>query len=136
MTLESLNIAVAVPEMFLLAMACLVLVVDVYLPEENRNFSYDSDSEKLLDKLTATASNENYDFAAEIAQMETKIKNSKRDAVREYKEAIVDLIEKEMAGRYYYQKGKIKMRLKNDQEIEDAIKLLREEEEYKSLLKG
>ncbi|MCG6939548.1 MAG: NADH-quinone oxidoreductase subunit NuoN [Gammaproteobacteria bacterium] len=40
MTFESLNIAVALPEVFLLAMACLVLVVDVYLPDEKRNFSY------------------------------------------------------------------------------------------------
>jgi NADH-quinone oxidoreductase subunit N len=40
MTLESLNIAIALPEIFLLTMACLVLVVDVYLPQEKRNFSY------------------------------------------------------------------------------------------------
>ncbi len=40
MTLESLNIAIALPEIFLLTMACLILVVDVYLPQERRNFTY------------------------------------------------------------------------------------------------
>jgi NADH-quinone oxidoreductase subunit N len=40
MTLESLNIAIALPEIFLLVMACLVLVVDVYLPSDKRNLSY------------------------------------------------------------------------------------------------
>lgn len=40
MTLESLNIAIAIPEIFLLSMACLVLVVDVYLPQSKRNFTY------------------------------------------------------------------------------------------------
>jgi NADH-quinone oxidoreductase subunit N len=40
MTLESLNIAIALPEVFLLSMACLVLVIDVYLPNEKRNFTY------------------------------------------------------------------------------------------------
>ena len=40
MTFESLNIAIAIPEVFLLTMACLVLVVDVYLPKEKRNFTY------------------------------------------------------------------------------------------------
>ena len=40
MTLESLNIAIAMPEIFLLIAACLVLVVDVYLPEKRRNVSY------------------------------------------------------------------------------------------------
>lgn len=103
---------------------------------ESRDFSYDSNSEKLLEKLSATASTESYDFTAEIARMETQIKNSKRDAVRQQQEAIVDLIEKEMAGRYYYQKGRVKMRLKNDQEIKDAIELLRDQNKYKRLLEG
>ena len=40
MTFESLNIAIALPEVFLLAMACLVLLVDVYLPQEKRNLTY------------------------------------------------------------------------------------------------
>ncbi len=40
MTFESLNTAIALPEIFLLCMACVVLVVDVFLPEDKRNFSY------------------------------------------------------------------------------------------------
>lgn len=40
MTLESLNSVAAMPEIFLLIMACLILVVDVLLPAEKRNFSY------------------------------------------------------------------------------------------------
>lgn len=40
MTFESLNIAIALPEVFLMTMACLILVVDVYLPQEKRNLSY------------------------------------------------------------------------------------------------
>ena len=40
MTLESLNAAIALPEIFLMSMACLILVVDVYLPQDKRNFTY------------------------------------------------------------------------------------------------
>jgi NADH-quinone oxidoreductase subunit N len=40
MTFESLNIAIALPEVFLLAMACLVLVIDVFLSQQQRNFTY------------------------------------------------------------------------------------------------
>jgi NADH-quinone oxidoreductase subunit N len=40
MTFESLNTAIALPEIFLLTMACLVLVVDVFLPKAKRNFTY------------------------------------------------------------------------------------------------
>ena len=40
MTLEMLNYTVAWPEIFLLIMACVVLVVDVYLKDEERNATY------------------------------------------------------------------------------------------------
>ncbi|RDH81181.1 MAG: NADH-quinone oxidoreductase subunit NuoN [endosymbiont of Galathealinum brachiosum] len=40
MTLEMLNLSIAMPEMFLLALACTVLVVDVYLKDDQRNITY------------------------------------------------------------------------------------------------
>ncbi len=40
MTLESLNYLTASPEIFLLAMACLVLVVDAFISDDKRDFSY------------------------------------------------------------------------------------------------
>ncbi len=40
MTLEMLNYNVALPEIFLLAMACIVLLVDVYLKDEQRKVTY------------------------------------------------------------------------------------------------
>jgi len=46
MTLDSLNIAAGWPEIFLLAMACVVLVVDVFIHQKNRNITY------LLSQLT------------------------------------------------------------------------------------
>lgn len=46
MTLEMLNYTVAWPEIFLLSMTCLVLVVDVFLKQEQRNLTF------LLSELT------------------------------------------------------------------------------------
>ncbi len=40
MTLEMLNLSIAIPELFLLALACTVLLVDVYLKDESRNITY------------------------------------------------------------------------------------------------
>lgn len=40
MTLESLNIVIALPEIFLLTMACLILVVDAFLPKNKKNLTY------------------------------------------------------------------------------------------------
>ena len=46
MTLDALNIAITWPEIFLLVMACVVLVVDVFIEDNRRNLSY------LLSQLT------------------------------------------------------------------------------------
>ncbi|VAW63637.1 NADH-ubiquinone oxidoreductase chain N [hydrothermal vent metagenome] len=40
MTLDMLNLSIATPEIFLLAVACTVLVVDAYLSDERRNVTY------------------------------------------------------------------------------------------------
>ncbi|MDH5611605.1 MAG: NADH-quinone oxidoreductase subunit NuoN [Gammaproteobacteria bacterium] len=40
MTLEALNYLTAWPEIFLLTMACIVLVVDVFISDDKRDFSY------------------------------------------------------------------------------------------------
>jgi NADH-quinone oxidoreductase subunit N len=49
MTLESLNSIITLPEIFLLCMACAILVIDVFLREEQRNVSY------VLSQLTLLA---------------------------------------------------------------------------------
>ena len=49
MTLDALNYAIAWPEIFLLTMACVILVVDVFLEDERRNLTY------LLSQITLLA---------------------------------------------------------------------------------
>lgn len=58
MTFESLNIAIALPEIFLLSMACLILVIDVFLPQERRNFTYVLSQLSLLIALALVLSNQ------------------------------------------------------------------------------
>ncbi len=57
MTFESLNFAVAIPEAFLLGMACLILVVDVFLPAERRNLTYVLSQLTLIVTLALVISN-------------------------------------------------------------------------------
>jgi carboxyl-terminal processing protease len=56
--------------------------------------------------------------------------------LEQHQEAIINEIEREIVSRYYYQKGKIQMGLKNDQEIKDAISILRDQKRYNDLLKN
>lgn len=102
-----------------------------------KNFQYDSESEKLLKKLKEEAVKDKYatTIDAELKAIETKIKSDKKNDLLKHKDEIIDEIEREIIARYYYEKGKIKIALRNDIEIQEAIKLLEDAPRYKSLLK-
>ncbi len=59
MTVEMLNYTIAWPEIFLLSMACIVLVVDVFLPDERRNVTYVLSQLSLLITLLIVAGSSN-----------------------------------------------------------------------------
>lgn len=99
-----------------------------------RSFEYDSESEKLLKKLKMESEKEGFLLASDIDVLEKKIEGAKEDELKKYKEVIIDTIEKEIAGRYYYQIGKIKMGLRNDEEIKESVKLFDDLDRYNELL--
>jgi len=102
---------------------------------ESRNFSYETESEKILREFRQKAGDDGYQIGSEIAALEQKIQQAKRNAITGYKSIILDLIEREIAGRYYYKTGKIKMTLRNDSEVTEAKKILLDQARYKSILK-
>ncbi len=102
-----------------------------------KNFSYDSESEKLLKKLKEEAAKEKYSEAidTDLKTIESKIKTDKKNDLIKHKEEIIDEIERQVVARFYFEKGQIKIGLRNDKEISEAIKLLDDQTRYKSLLK-
>jgi carboxyl-terminal processing protease len=102
---------------------------------ESREFKYETDSEKLLVEFKDKAAKDGYKLDSEITALEQNIRNAKKTAIAGYKTTILDLIEREIAGRYYYKTGKIKMTLRNDSEVTEAKKVLLDEAKYKSILK-
>ena len=100
-----------------------------------RNFQYDSESEKLIKKLREEAKKEKYAaIESELMAIESKVLADKKNDVQKHKAEIVHEIENEIISRYYFEKGMIKMNLRNDAEIESAIKLLNDPMKYKALL--
>lgn len=104
---------------------------------EEKQYHYETDSERLLARLKQKSEEESYlgKIQSELTAIENKILSEKKNDLAKYKEVIVDLIEKDIASRYYYQKGRIQVSLKNDQEIKEAISILGDEAKYKNLLK-
>lgn len=101
-------------------------------------FTYQTESEKRLEALQSAAQEEGYstqlssDFAATLQ----KIKAAKADDLVKYKTTIKDLLEREIAKRYYYEEGKIQLGLKNDEEVKTAIAVLKDSDRYRRILSG
>ena len=93
---------------------------------QDKNFDYESASEKKLRELRDLAAKENPGLSADIAAMDNKIKAEKKGALQRNKAKIIDQIEQEIVGRYFFQRGKVRKRLKNDPEVEAAVLLLKD----------
>lgn len=100
------------------------------------DFSYRSDAEKMLEKLSTQATEEEVNLTNEIKTLQQKIDAAQASELTTHRDVIIRLIEKEIAGRYYYQRGKVQIGLRNDPEVKEAIRLLNDGTRYQQLLSG
>ena len=105
---------------------------------EKRNFEYSTGTEKALKKLKVAAGEEEYDtdLAPSFADIQNRIKEAKKKDVYRFQTEVTDQIEKEIVSRFYYEKGKIQIGLRNDVEVKEAIDILNDQSKYNSLLKN
>ncbi len=103
---------------------------------QGRNFEYTTASEQKLEELRVVAANEDYALGNDIKALENKIKADKKGELTKNKARILHEIEQEIVGRYYYQRGKVRKSLKNDPEVDEAVKLLNDPTRYKAILAG
>ena len=64
-----------------------------------------------------------------------KFKPSKERDLAKFKDEVKELLEDEIIGRYYYQKGRIEHSLLDDPFILESVKILNDSDRYKSILK-
>ena len=98
------------------------------------NFEYKTASEKSLEALKADTEADNLEVQNQIKAIETSINKQKTAAIERNKMTIIDLIEKEVANKYGYQRGRTQMNLRNDKEVEFAIEVLMDTERYNKVL--
>ncbi len=99
-----------------------------------RDFSYDSEAEGMLAELQEQAAEEGIDISADIQALQRSIDAAQDNELAQYRDDLIDMIEKEIAGRYFYQRGKVQMGLRNDVEIEEALRILGNPEQYRDIL--
>ena len=102
----------------------------------DKEYDYTTKTEKLMDDLKKSAEDEkNYDVAkTEYEALKTKLMHSKKEDLKKYKDEIKDLLEEEIASRYFYQKGRLEASIKSDNEVKEAIKTLNDANKYKNIL--
>lgn len=100
------------------------------------SFKYESQSEKELLELEKIAKREKYyEIAqAEFEKLKEKLTNDKEKDLKSFKKEVVQFLRDEIVGRYYYEGGQIKTNLKDDKQLFKAIEILKDENEYKSIL--
>jgi len=103
---------------------------------QSKNFEYESDLEKKLKELQALATAQNYPISADITALEKKVVAEKKGEMVKNKARILHEIEQEIVGRFHFHRGKVRKNLKNDPEVDAAVKLLRDGDRYKAILSG
>lgn len=103
---------------------------------KSRNFTYDRQSEKMLKSLKEMAEFEGYMDGAkeEFAALEKKLNHNLDRDLETFKKQISEYLSQEIITRYFYQRGAAMERLKDDSDLESAIKVLQDTIEYKNIL--
>lgn len=97
-----------------------------------------SETEQVLEKLQEIAKAENYyeNSKEEFTLLQKKIAHDKYRDLEQNKEEIIELLQEEIASRYYFQRGRIGTSLKKDTHVKKAIEVLTNEKLYANILNG
>lgn len=103
---------------------------------KSRNFTYDRQSEKMLKSLKEIAEFEGYmtEAAEEFKALEKKLNHNLDRDLDYFAKPIKEYISQEIVPRYFYQRGAAMERLKDDTDLEEAIKVLQNPVRYREIL--
>lgn len=99
-------------------------------------FTYDPVSKKQFAELVKTAKFEGYYEEAKPAfdELEKKLNHDVAFALDKHEQVIRQIVEQDIVSAYYYQAGSIEATLGFDKQLKEAIRLLKNTDEYKKLL--
>ncbi|MFN8293626.1 MAG: S41 family peptidase [Chitinophagales bacterium] len=103
---------------------------------QNKDYSYSTESEKLLEELKNAAEEEKY-FDAIKEKYETikaKLAHDKQQDVIKARKEITALLEAEIVGRYYFDAGFEQRQMLSDDRIAKALEILNDMSKYNEIL--
>ncbi|WMN11863.1 S41 family peptidase [Marivirga salinae] len=101
-----------------------------------KDYSYTTATEETIKELRETADSDKYfDFLEkEIMVLEKEIQEHKKEDLKVFQSEIKRALKEEIISRYHKRQGMIESSFENDEEVDEAIKLLNDEAQYKALL--
>ena len=104
----------------------------------DKEYEYTTETEDAIEELKEIAEDELYfkNISDEYNTLVAKLETNKKDDLNKFKDEIKELLTSEIVSRYYYQKGRIVANLQFDNEVKEAIKVLRNSNLYNSILAG
>jgi carboxyl-terminal processing protease len=105
---------------------------------EQAKFDFTTKSEEQLAELEKVSKKEKYysSVSADYEKLKAKIVAKKKSDLITFKSEITQLIESEIACRYYFQDGRVEASFKYDDDIKEAIKVLQNSGEYLAIVNG
>lgn len=99
-------------------------------------FTYDPVSKKQFAELVKTAKFEGYyeDAKPAFEELEKKLNHDVAFALDRHEQVIRQMVESDIIAAYYYQAGAIEASLNNDKQVKEAIRLLKNPEEYRKYI--
>jgi len=103
---------------------------------KGKNFSYQTDSEAALEDLAAVAREEKlYDEnSATIDKLRAGMSHSLERDLETQKRDVTELLESELAGRYFYDSGMVEYSLSRDSQVLEAVRIAEDGARYRTLL--
>jgi carboxyl-terminal processing protease len=103
---------------------------------KSRNFTYESQSKKTLEKFKEILTEENYtdQVKEELAALENKLNRDLDGDFATFREEIELMLSSQIVSRYYYQSGEMQQSLKFDPSLKKAIGVLDDADLYRKTL--
>ncbi len=104
---------------------------------QGKSMAYSTDAERVLTDLTKKVKEEKHydDVKPELDAIKRKVAANKTNDLQRFKPEIRELLEEEIASRYYYEKGRTEAGFNDDPNIQAAIAVLNDPNRYAALLK-
>jgi carboxyl-terminal processing protease len=104
----------------------------------SRKFTYKTDSESVFDELAKAAREEGlYEENREtLEKLKSGLGHTLEKEIALYRTDVIELIESELAGRYFYDWGMVQYSINRDTQVKEAVNIAGDRTRYSSLLKG